>query len=216
MERHEVTTFELVVDILCFLTLVLLILVMGCATVPESTSVDSFVDERAVFRDHNDARYAGVGTFLPFSDSLVAVANTAPAINWDDGTTPVIAMQSGLGRTQTWRVGATTTGADVWASAPAGLNAPALRAGVRWMTITHFDSVDASVPICVRLGPTTDSPAVTCAQATVNAHPVSAFGGTMTLLMREPQDQGTLANVAVPVWVVSQSGTVDVAVTVGY
>jgi hypothetical protein len=145
-----------------------------------------------------------------------ALATAKTARDLEDPSQVTRQGVGGVGRSASWTEDVGTTGEDLFASAqlPTEITA-AVAQSIRYVLVTHNDATDSSIPICVRFGPTTDSPALTCLASTAaNGQPLTQFGGSASYTIRAPIGETTVANAHVPVWAVAQSGSVLTTVTV--
>lgn len=155
--------------------------------------------------------------FLALWVSVAATAQTAQtARDLEDPSQVTRQTLGGIGRSASWVEEVGTTGEDLFASAqlPAEITA-AIAQQIRYVSVTHYDLTDTAIPVCVRYGPPTNSPALSCAASTAaNGQPLTSYGSSAAYTVRMPTGQTTVSNAHVPVWAVSQSGAVLVSVTV--
>lgn len=134
------------------------------------------------------------------------------------------AALAGIGRTLTWEtlVSPSST-VDLWASAPVEVDAN-IRARTRFIYVQHDDTVgDASTSaVCVRLGPATDTPAMTCQRTLSTGLPLRGVGASFTYQVRPVFPFRTIASEGhVPLWARADSSnatpvSVLVTVTIGW
>jgi len=94
---------------------------------------------------------------------------------------------------------------DLWAPAPAYVN----RSQSRYAEILHADLVNPSVPVCARLGPATDTPALACDPVGTPADTTGFIASEGRFRTMEIQTKA-----AVPIWARSNAGTVTTCITV--
>lgn len=129
---------------------------------------------------------------------LVGRANAAD-VRPHDSTYPLQRAFGEVDRTSGWCDAATTTPTNIWDSAnvPAELSTTSAglenRRAVRFITLTHVDGTNTTVPLCMRLGPNTGSTptrsALTCtgtagSEAT-NGSLLYARGGSRSFITAE-------------------------------
>lgn len=162
---------------------------------------------------------------LELARSLVAAANVAAEINYQHADVVQVNALAGLGRTTSW-CETVTSGAteDLWASAnvPAELTS-GVRSSLRWLVVMHVGNGTTSaaddVAACVRLGPDTDSPVLSCDVATpdVNGMLLLSKGSARPLEIRPPPPgQTTAAEASVPLWATSSGANLNLCVDVGW
>ena len=153
-------------------------------------------------------------SWLAFAGYAFATANVARDLSDPSQTT--ITSLGGVGRSASWTEEVGTTGENLWASSqrPAELTAAVIQS-IRYIEVKHNDATDNTLPVCVRAGPVTDSPALSCAASiAANGAPLTAYGSAYTLTARMPSGETVVTNAYVPLWAIAQSGAVLVTVTV--
>ncbi len=124
----------------------------------------------------------------------------------DPSTVTVNALQW-MNRSQGWCVSVPAGAAiDLWATAPA-----TIPNNSRYVEILHADLASPAVPFCVRLGPATDTPLLTCdpvgAPATTSGF-VASEGRFRTMEIPAPSVP------PIPLWARSSAGNVTACVSV--
>lgn len=141
--------------------------------------------------------------------ALRADAQAPPAIPAAD---EVIRQHDGaVLRSYSWRiqVGNASASDMIPDAATTGLTNADL-ASVRWVQIAHCDSTDASVALYGRVGPDTDSPAL----STLNSELVAtAYGAAKLWAVRQRPATSTYGSVLPKIWAIAASSTVTACVT---
>jgi hypothetical protein len=168
---------------------------------------------------------ANAGALYMLADALVATAKTAPPLPTDASQVTRNAL-GGLGRESGWceQVGAASE--NLWASShvPSELDNQ-VRSLIRYVKLTHIgngtNTNDDSTPVCTRLGPDTDSPALSCnlSTPTANGDVILSKGAFKVTQVRPITTESSAANSVVPLWAMTTSGVVSnvtVCVLVGW
>lgn len=149
---------------------------------------------------------------LLISPFVLAGNKIAPAVQTNPDQVMRTAL-SGLGRSASWmvQVSSAAPAIDAWvaASHPAELDVLVTRQSVINIAVEHCDTVDTAVPVCVRFGPDTNTPALDCSGTiTQNGKPLNNLNALFQYQGRQIFDQTLAANSSVPIWVRGSSATV--------
>ncbi len=170
------------------------------------------------------------GPPLMFAAYIAATAKTAPPLYTDVSTVQRMTL-GGLGRTSSWCEPVTTAAENLWASSrvPSELSTASARSLVRWERVNHMgnqvNTTNDDTVACIRLGPDTDAPSLTCAPGAVvdggaapseNGDPLLGKGTSKTYADRPITTEGVAADAVVPIWARAAGSYVILCVTVGW
>jgi hypothetical protein len=152
--------------------------------------------------------------------AFFSLAVPSKADPYTNASTAQIEQQSAFVRSDTFVVDVGAVAAeDLWDSAPARFDATVLPQ-IRYVTVKHCDETDTALNLCVRWGPATDTPAMSCvlteAGGADSGDPMTAFGDYRAMHVQRLTGGVTPSPVPIPIWARAESGTVSVCVTVHF
>jgi hypothetical protein len=160
--------------------------------------------------------FAGWVSFLVIAlAATVALATAKTADPIPDTTDQVEKFaQAGIGRSVTWKVDVTDGAAvNLWDDAPAEATT-AVRVASRNVKVSHCDVPDTASAVHVRLGPATDTPALS---TTAGGDPLLSAGSYVQFQVRPVSGVGVddPDDASIPLWAIADSGaTVRTCVTI--